>query len=161
MMLKTKKEIFSALTFVTVAAIHAAYSIYALGETSCVAVNGATTLQIYLEQQDYLLTLSYALALSFTVYAFLKISESRTCGITGIAGGMTLTGFIYAAGCFLLGCCGSPMLTVYITLFGASSLGLRKPLVFSLTLLSVSAGFIWLHRKTRMRTECCSENRTC
>jgi hypothetical protein len=115
-------------------------------------------LQIYFEQQNYLLSIAYALALSFTVYAFLKVSESRKCGMTGIAGGITLTGLIYAAACFLLGCCGSPMLTVYIALFGASALGFRKPLVLSLTLLSVSAGFIWLYKKTRTRAECCSEN---
>jgi hypothetical protein len=35
-------------------------------------------------------------------------------------GGFSLTGFLVATGCFLVGCCGSPMLVVYLNLFGAA-----------------------------------------
>ena len=37
-------------------------------------------------------------------------------------GGITLSGFLAVAGCYLLGCCGSPMLAVYMSLFGVSFL---------------------------------------
>src|SRR5208283_3790556 len=45
------------------------------------------------------------------------------------AGGLTLLGALMAGGCFLIGCCGSPMLAVYLSLFGAKALGLGKPLM--------------------------------
>lgn len=52
-----------------------------------------------------------------------------------------------ASGCFLLGCCGSPMLGVYLALFGAKALGAGKPLMAGITLLSTGCGYWCLSRR--------------
>lgn len=97
---------------------------------------------------------SYALAIGFSVYALLRFLESRRGGLAGLLGGITLTGVLCVAGCFLLGCCGSPMLAVYLTLFGSSFLGFTKPLTFALTIASVVVGYIWMERKSVPATDC-------
>ena len=55
-------------------------------------------------------------------------------------GGITLVGVLMAGGCFLIGCCGSPMLAVYVSLFGSRALGVGKPLTALVTLVSVGCG---------------------
>jgi len=70
-------------------------------------------------------------------------------------GGVTLTGILYVGGCFLLGCCGSPMLTVYLSLFGSSFLGITKPLVATITTVSVVIGYFWIEKKSK---SCCEGN---
>jgi hypothetical protein len=65
-----------------------------------------------------------------------------------------------AGGCFLIGCCGSPMLAVYLSLFGAKALGLGKPLMALVTLISVSCGYWCLSRRlargSTCMDDCCS-----
>ena len=56
------------------------------------------------------LGLSYATAGAFAVFCLTRLYQNRKRAVAGTAGGLALTGFLYAAGCFLLGCCGSPML---------------------------------------------------
>jgi hypothetical protein len=58
-------------------------------------------------------------------------------------------GALYAVGCFALGCCGSPMLPIYLSLLGGKLVGVGGPLMFGLTLLSVGIGFVILRRKGR------------
>jgi hypothetical protein len=67
---------------------------------------------------------------------------------------MTLTGVLAALGCFLLGCCGSPMLTVYVAMFGSALVGFQDIFVFGFTLASVLVGFLWLRR-------CCGAAAAC
>jgi hypothetical protein len=55
--------------------------------------------------------------------------------------------FLALAGCFLVGCCGSPMLVVYLSLFGAWFLPLAKPLVAVVTTISIAAAWWWMRRK--------------
>ncbi len=64
-------------------------------------------------------------------------------------GGITLSGFLVAAGCFLVGCCGSPMLGVYLSLFGARFLPLAKPLIAAVTTLMIAAAAVWMKCRTR------------
>jgi len=94
------------------------------------------------------LGLSYATAGAFAVFCLTRLYKNRKRAVAGAAGGLALTGFLYAAGCFLLGCCGSPMLAVYLSLFGPQFLGLTGPLVFGLTLASVAVGLVCIPRKT-------------
>jgi len=108
---------------------------------------------LYFKQQDYFLGTAYGLAGAFTIYAFTKFIENRKNGIAGVVSGITLTGILYFAGCFLLGCCGSPMLAVYLSLFGSSFLGFTKPFVLALTAISVVVGYLWIEKKTKT---CCS-----
>ena len=69
-----------------------------------------------------------------------------------------------AGGCFLIGCCGSPMLAVYLSLFGAKALGLGKPLMALVTLVSVSCGYWYfslrLARGSTCMDDCCSRSDT-
>ncbi len=144
------KETFVPLvTFIIVVCLHVTYHTFnsdpALSSSSP-AANG-TSFTAYFSQNNYTLGLSYGMAVSFTAYALMKFSRSKKCAAAGLAGGLTLSGLLYASGCFLLGCCGSPMLSVYISLFGTRALGFTKPLVFLFTAISVGAGYIWLQKK--------------
>ena len=93
------------------------------------------------------LGLSYATAGAFAVFCLTRLYQNRKRAVAGTAGGLALTGFLYAAGCFLLGCCGSPMLAVYLSLFGPQFLGVAGPLVFGLTLASVLVGLVCVMRR--------------
>jgi hypothetical protein len=108
----------------------------------------------YVERQDFYLGYSYALAAAFTVFAVLFGVHQRRREVGGILGGVTLIGGLYAAGCFLIGCCGSPMLVVYLSLFGASFLGVIKPIVAGITTLSIALSGLYIIR--RSRRACCS-----
>lgn len=92
---------------------------------------------------------SYALSTVFTAYALLIFGENRRRAAAGAVGGLAAMGALYAVGCFALGCCGSPMLPLYLGLLGGRIAGLGGPLMFGLTLLSVGIGFLILRRKAR------------
>ena len=103
----------------------------------------------YVSSGSVWLGLSYGVAASFVAFSLARLIEFRRRGVAGAVGGLTLTGILYATGCFLLGCCGSPMLAVYVGLFGPRFLGFTGPIVFGFTVLSVAIGFVWVTRKTR------------
>lgn len=106
----------------------------------------------YVERQDYFMGYSYALAAAFTAMAVTRtVRQRRQAG--SILGGVGLMGGVYAAGCFLIGCCGSPMLAVYLSLFGSSVLGMLKPIVAAITTLSVVLSSLYLIR--RSKRHCC------
>jgi len=101
----------------------------------------------YVEGQNYWLGYSYALSLAFAAVAFRRYREKNSLsGKTLALGGITFSGFIAFAGCFLLGCCASPMLAVYLSLFGAGFLPLAKPLIAVLTTVFVGASWWWMSR---------------
>lgn len=155
-----KKILLSSVGFILVFLFHAFYSIWKDMKISnqWVQIENTRLLSLYLKRQDYLLSFAYAFAGAFTIYAFLKFLQNRRLGAAGLLGGVTLTGFLYFGGCFLLGCCGSPMLAVYLVLFGSSFLGFTKPLVLILTVISVVIGFVCMEKKTKTSTNCCAEN---
>lgn len=103
---------------------------------------------LYLESGSYWLGYAYALSIAFVVVAAQRYfrTRCRTSGTLAV-GGITLTGGLAVFGCFLLGCCGSPMLVVWINLFGAGFLPLAKPLVALLTSLSIAIAWGWLVRR--------------
>jgi len=104
----------------------------------------------YIETQGYWLGYSYALSLAFAAAALRRYREERFCSAKTLAfGGVTLSGFLALAGCFLVGCCGSPMLVVYLSLFGAWFLPLAKPLVAAVTTLSIIGAWWWMKRRHR------------
>ena len=155
-----KRILYPLIAFITVVILHAVYSIWKGIRVSrkWVQMEDIDWLRLYLERQDYFLSLSYALAGAFTVYALFRFLERRRNGAAGVIGGLTLTGILYIGGCFLLGCCGSPMLAVYLGLFGSSFLGFAKPLVLVLTTISIAIGFFWLERRGKA---CCGEGECC
>ncbi|MFA5431600.1 MAG: hypothetical protein WC319_01805 [Candidatus Paceibacterota bacterium] len=103
----------------------------------------------YFTKQDFLLGLSYALAVAFTTYSILQFLQYRKKGLKGSIAGIGATGIIYFLGCFLIGCCGSPMLVVYLNLFGASFLGFTKIIVFALTTISILVCLWYMNRKSK------------
>ena len=100
---------------------------------------------LYLETESYWLSYSYALCVAFIVMASQRYLLTR-CKASGkmAVGGVTLTGGLAVFGCFLLGCCGSPMLIVWINLFGAGIVPLAKPLVALLTTCSIVIAWYWM-----------------
>lgn len=114
----------------------------------------------YITEQDYLLGISYALGAAFSAWALAQYLKTRQAAMAaGAAGSITLVGVLMAAGCFLIGCCGSPMLGVYLGLFGAKALGIGKPLMAAVTALSVGWGYWFLRRK--LSATCCDKNCGC
>jgi|EBPBio282013_DNA_FD.fasta_scaffold11240_3 hypothetical protein len=104
----------------------------------------------YWETQSYWLGYSYALSLAFVAVAARRYREQRMCAARNLAvGGITLTGFLAVAGCFLIGCCGSPMLGVYLSLFGASFLPFANPLIAVLTTALIAASYWWMRSHSR------------
>jgi acetyl-CoA decarbonylase/synthase complex subunit gamma len=107
----------------------------------------------YLADGEIWLGLSYGIAAAFVTFCLLRIRRDRRQAIVGAAGGTALAGFLLAAGCFLLGCCGSPMLAVYAALLGPRFMGFTGPLTFGFTVISVGLGCAWLTSRER---RCCA-----
>jgi hypothetical protein len=145
---------------VLILAFHAGYSV---SHAQRIAAKWAPSdqppaLSLYITSGDIFLGLSYALAGAFTAYALTRTLDGRKAGVAGAVGGFTLTGLLYFGGCFLIGCCGSPMLGVYLGLFGGRFLGVTKPLVLILTALSVALGWWWLERRAKKGAPCCGDD---
>jgi hypothetical protein len=114
------------------------------------AAGPSTWFKRYLETQSYWLGYSYALSLAFAAVLARRYWEERFCsGKTLLAGGMSFSAFLALAGCFLAGCCGSPMLVVYLNLFGAWFLPLAKPLIAALTTLTIVGTWWWIIKRQK------------
>ncbi len=101
----------------------------------------------YIDGQNYFIGYSYALSFSFAAVALRRYRREKLCGARNLAAGtVSASGIFAVAGCYLLGCCGSPMLAVYISLFGASFLPFTKPLVAVLTTVFIGSGWWWMDR---------------
>ncbi|GMU21404.1 MAG: hypothetical protein AMXMBFR13_14970 [Phycisphaerae bacterium] len=101
----------------------------------------------YTAPGEYWLGLSYGLAGAFATWCFARILRLRREALAANAAGLTLSGVLWAAVCFLTGCCGSPMLPVYLGLFGPKFLSITKPLTFCITLLSIVVGYAWMLKR--------------
>lgn len=111
-------------------------------------------LSVYLENKDYLVGYSYALAFTFTLFVILNWVEKRRKNVLGVSAGFSWIALLYFGGCFLLGCCGSPLLPVYLSLFGSSFLKFNKFILAGLTTISVGLGYLWLRSKNACGDEC-------
>src|SRR5260221_1308304 len=91
--------------------------------------------------QDYFVSFSYALSASFAVWATARfVYFRRRAAAVGAVGGVSLVTLLAAAGCFLIGCCGSPVVPVFFRLFCSQAAGLSKPLIASDSPLSICCG---------------------
>lgn len=103
---------------------------------------------------------AYAISAAFVWVAVRRFRERRLFGAGKAAvGGATVSGFLAVAGCFLAGCCGSPMLAVYLSLFGAAFLPWAKPLVAGLTTAMIAGSYWWMRRKEARA--CCGVGSAC
>ena len=124
-----------------------------------VAPSFSDRLQTYFTCGAPWLGASYALSAAFTMYALMILRQNRRKAAAGAVGGLAAMGALYAVGCFALGCCGSPMLPIYLGLLGGKLAGVGGPVMFGLTLLSVGIGFLVLGRKARCACEVpCTED---
>ncbi|MFH1367857.1 MAG: hypothetical protein ABII64_01895 [Elusimicrobiota bacterium] len=145
---KIKNAAIIGIVFVAVVFVHVFYLVNA--KDSC--VEDLTRYQSYVNQQDYFITLSYALSLAFMAYSFLKYKENKKKSMAAATGGGMISLGLWLL-CFLSGCCGSPMLIVYMNLFGISALHIPKGLIFLITVIFVALCALWLNR--RVAGTCC------
>ncbi len=150
-----KRTLYPALAFFCVFMMHGACLFW--NASRWVSIDNVPPFSLYLQQQDYFMGLSYGLAAAFTVYSFMRFSARQRGGLTGAIGGITMTGILYFGGCFLLGCCGSPLLAVYLSLFGSSYAGFTKPIVLIVTVASIGLSWLWMQRKSKSPQ--CSNNK--
>jgi hypothetical protein len=80
-------------------------------------------------------------------FAFLKFKENRKVALKAAFGSGLLAIFLWFI-CFLFGCCGSPMLVVYLNLIGLSKLKVPKLILLIMTGVFIGIGYLWLIRKT-------------
>jgi hypothetical protein len=158
------RRLLPALAFLAVFVAHALYSGFWAASApagwadfhiSASAV-GPLGLWAYWRGQDYFIGFSYALGAVFATWALsrcISFNQGRAVAAGAAVGSVTLVGVLMAAGCFLIGCCGSPMLAIYLGLFGAKALGLGKPLTALITLVSASCGY-WCLSSRFARGEC-------
>lgn len=147
-----RRGLLALSVFVVVFSVHFAWLTLFETQARWMSLDGTATspVRLYLESQGYWLGFSDGLALAFAAHALRRYREERSCAAGTLAiGGVTLSGFLGVAGCYLLGCCGSPMLAIYLTVFGAAFLLLAKPLVAALTVVSVVGASCWMNRSRR------------
>lgn len=139
---KVKKIIIPLVTFVIVFILHILY--FKLTESECA---GSLWFKKYVGEQEYFLGISYALSFAFMAFAFLKFKENRRVALEAALGGGLLAILLWFF-CFLFGCCGSPMLVVYLNLIGLSKLKVPKLILLIMTIVFIGIGYIWLIKKT-------------
>lgn len=145
---KVQKATIPLAVFILVFILHLLY--FKVTEGSCGSISW---FQKYIKEQEHFLGISYGLSLAFMAFAFLKFKENRKDALKAALGGGIFAVILWFF-CFLFGCCGSPMLIVYLNLIGLSSLKVTKLALLVMTVIFVSIGYIWLIRHTAK--SCCN-----
>lgn len=108
----------------------------------------ADWLPTYIEAQNYWLGYSYGLSVAFAVAALRRYLRNRQSAAGKFAvGGLTFSGFLALAGCYLIGCCGSPMLVFWLNIFGARFLPFAKPMMAAITTITIAGAWWWMATK--------------
>ena len=105
----------------------------------------------YTESGEYWLGLSYGLAGAFAAFCLGRTLKKRRESLTASAGGLTLSGMLWVGLCFIAGCCGSPMLPVYLGLLGPKFAGVTKPMTFGVTIISILVGYTLMRKRAESR----------
>lgn len=146
------RSIFPLAVFFGVMTIHylwVGYSPLEEAQSEWIEIDSNITLwQRYIAFQEYFLGYSYAFSFAFTAIAFRNYREKSFCNSSKFAiGGLGFSGGLAVAGCFLIGCCGSPMLVVYSSLFGMKYANLAKPFIAGITTLIIIGSWIWMRKR--------------
>lgn len=149
---KAKKTVITLFIFIVVFILHMVY--FKLIEGACA---DTSWFKRYIQEQEYFLGISYALSIAFVAFAFLKFKENRKKALKAAFGGGTLAIILWFL-CFLFGCCGSPMLIVYLNLIGISNLKIPKFVLLVMTIIFIGIGYIWLIKKS---PESCCNSKPC
>lgn len=160
--MRLTRALLPAALFLVVIAAHAAWTSAdpgcdaagACSDDACAPGPSSTT--TYLRTGAFWLGLSYASSAAFAGVALRRAFERRSAASSaGAARGVALSALLPFAGCWLVGCCGSPMLAVYLGLLGASFLPFTGPLVAVLTAAMIAASWAWMRRaESRQRAAC-------
>lgn len=138
---RLKKKVILLAIFVIAVILHLLY--FKLTEERCGSIGW---FQRYVLEQEYFLGISYALSFTFMAFAFLKYKENRKGALkAGLGSG--LFAVILWFSCFFFGCCGSPMIIVYLNLFGLSTLKIPKAILLLMTVIFIGIAYILLMRK--------------
>lgn len=125
----------------------------------------STWMDTYVRSQAYWNGISYAVPLAFAAAMYRRYRERRMCSDRTLAvGGLTISGVMSVVGCFLVGCCGSPMLAVYLGLFGAAFQPFAKPLSAIISAGSVTLAWLWMRRREQrlaVLSPACSSTASC
>ncbi len=123
----------------------------------------------YVDAGEFWLAYAYGLSAALAAVALRNLRETRRASRVGLAegglaaGSLTFAGTMTLGGCFLVGCCGSPMLAVWLSVFGAKFLPFAKPFVAAITTVTVVAAWVWMERRRRRcetgQAACCSTGR--
>ena len=155
------KWLITASVFCVILAGHFIYSVPAAKSTSTVNDQWASyhldqppesRLSRYTKAGDYWLGLSYALAGGFASFCLLRAIRRRRQALISSTGGIALSGLLWAGVCFFTGCCGSPMLPIYLGLLGPKYIGVTKPLTFAITVLSIFIGVVIMFKQPPSKT---------
>lgn len=141
-----------AIVFIVVMVIHfisTGYSPYEEAQSQWIEIESNVSLwKKYLNAQDYYLGFSYAISFAFSALAFCTYQERSSCNSSKFAfGGLGFSGGLAVAGCFLVGCCGSPMLVVYSSVLGMKYANMAKPFIAGVTTLIIVLCWIWMKKK--------------
>ena len=108
----------------------------------------------YVAPGEYWLGFSYGLAGAFATFSLFRVIWNRGGSFAVSVKGLTISGLLWASVCFFVGCCGSPMLPVYLGLLGPKFLGVTKPLTFALTSISITISYIFIIKRRANKCEC-------
>lgn len=146
---KARKTAVLCAVFTAIFILH--LLIYKIAEGNC---GGIGWFQKYINDQEYFLSISYALSFAFMAFAFWKYNENRRNALKAAAGGGLLAVVLWLS-CFFFGCCGSPMLIVYLNLIGLSSFRIPKLALLFVTIVFILIGYFCF---IRSKENCCNGN---
>lgn len=140
-MKKAKNILVPLVVFITVILLHLLY--FKITEEKCGAISW---FQRYIRDQEIFIGISYALLFAFITFSFLKFKEGRNNALKAAGAGGFFTIILWLF-CFLSGCCGSPMLIVYLNLLGISSLKIPKIVLLVMTIIFVGISYFWMIKR--------------
>jgi hypothetical protein len=106
-------------------------------------------LEKYSVDAEYIIGISVACSFAFAAFVLQRTVLQTQMKLATAAGASGFSTFMAVFGCFLVGCCGSPMLAVYAGIFGAAFAPLAKWLTLVVTLASIAFGFWWIRRNEK------------
>lgn len=97
---------------------------------------------------------SYGVAAGFAAFVVLAFMARRSAASGALAaGGVTAAGLLAGSACFMVGCCGSPMLGVWVGLLGAAAAPWLGPVSALITTLSIMLAWRAASKKVNVKID--------
>ncbi|MDZ7311299.1 MAG: hypothetical protein ONB45_08465 [candidate division KSB1 bacterium] len=120
------------------------------------ALSLAGLFEKYYADSEYIIGLSVASSFAFAAFVLRRTFMQARMKLATVVGASSFSTFLAVFGCFLVGCCGSPMLAVYAAIFGATFAPLAKGLTLAVTLFSIGLGYGWIRRNEKKCASDCA-----